>query len=271
MIFDISTPDAAFKFIQDFFNITGSGFIDEYIIECNNDFDSFWNKRLDYIDSTNIDHLKYKALHVTSNWDDCLEIKMQGIKNLQAVLSEQTTLRNLLLEYGVKFDIENKALVIGEKVIDIDYDKFRGRFRLTSEEERIREVARKIYFDPQVNAFFSIDDIARYGTDIHCRPEFLMNLSSLIPRIKEVEKIWCTKSKGYIVTFLADFDQFAWYSFYDYEDNYWEDMESRLILKKWLISNAVSRSFERGGSEIIAYMGSGVTITPEQIIDYTAL
>lgn len=161
-------------------------------------------------------------------------------------------------------NIENKALVVDEKVIDIDYDKFKGRFGLTHEEEYIREVARKMYYDPQVNAFFSIDDIVHYGTEIHRRPEFLMNLSNLVPGIKEVEKIWRNKSMGYIVTFLAEFDQFAWFSFYDYEHEYWDDEESKLEFKKWLIYKAVSRSFDRGGSEIFAYMGSGVTIRPEQ-------
>ena len=104
LIYDISTPDPAYQFIQDFFNISGSDFIDEYIIECNSDFDIIWNKREDYINSVNIESLKYKALHVTSNWDDCSEIKTKGIKDLQTVLTEQTTLSNLLLEYGVKIE-----------------------------------------------------------------------------------------------------------------------------------------------------------------------
>ena len=42
LIFDVSTPDSANIFLQDFFRISGSEFIDEYIIESNNDFDTFW-------------------------------------------------------------------------------------------------------------------------------------------------------------------------------------------------------------------------------------
>lgn len=190
---------------------------------------------------------------------------------MQTILTEQTTLSNLLLENGVKFDVKNKTLNVDGKVIDIDYDKFKGRFGLSHEKEYIREVARKIYYDSQVNAFFSIDDIVRYGTDIHRRPEFLLNLSNLVPGIKEVEKNWRNKSRGYVVTFLAEFDQFAWFTLYDYEHEYWDDEESRLEHKKWLINKAVSRSFDHGASEIFAYMGSGVTIRPEQVTDFTLL
>lgn len=110
MIFDISTPDSAFQFVQDFFNITGSEFIDKYIIESNSNIDEFWDRHLVYIDSIKIDRLKYKVLHVTSNWDECSEIKANGIKNLQKVLSEQTVLSSLLLKYGVRFDVGNKVV-----------------------------------------------------------------------------------------------------------------------------------------------------------------
>lgn len=273
LIFDISTPDSAYKFIQDFFKITGSKFIDEYIIESNNDFDTFWERNYNYIESVDITNLKYKVLHVTTNWDNCSEIRTKGIYNLQRVLSAQTTLSSLLSERGIQFDIENKILYVDGKEIDIDYDKYRGEYGLTRKEEYLREVGRKIYFDPQINGFFAVDDVYGYGTNIHLRPEFLMNLANLFPQLKNVEELWSEKSKGYIVYFIADFNQFAWYSFYDNENEYNEDEDSRLILKKWIISRAVSRSFDQkdAGAEIFAYMGIETTIHPDQILEYTEL
>lgn len=56
--------------------------MNEFCIECNNDFETFWEKRKDHIDSIDIENLKYKALHVTTNWDDCFETKTYGILDL---------------------------------------------------------------------------------------------------------------------------------------------------------------------------------------------
>lgn len=273
LIFDISTPDSAFKFIQDFFKISGREFIQEYIIESKSDLDRFWERNYNYIESIDITALKYKVLHVTSNWDDCSEIKSKGLYNLQKVLSEETILSKLLSEHGLHFDIKNKVLYYHGKEFDIDYSKYRGKYGLTRKEEYLREVARKIYFDPQINGFFAIDNVYQYGTNIHKRPEILMNLVNLFPNLKEVEKLWCDKSKGYIVSFIADFNQFAWFSFYDNEYEYYEDQDSWLKLKEWIISKAISRSFEHGdtGTEIYAYMNIDTIIQPEQILEYQEL
>lgn len=270
LIFDIRTPDSAWEFVLNFFNIDGSEFIDKYIIQCNSSFDEFWERNLNYIDSVDIENLQYKVFHVTSNWDECAEIKASGIKNLQMVLSEENKLTTLVSKYRVKFDIDNKILIAGNKVIDIDYDKYRGRFGLSGYEKKIERVAHKIFYDFQVNGFFSNSDILGYGTEIHIRPEFLYNLTELLPHLKEVEEIWRNKSKGYIVTFLSDFNDFAWFSFYDNEYEYLDDGVSRQQLKKWMLSKAINRSFNgiNDHSEIFAYINGVTIIKPEQIVDY---
>ncbi|MFX4263149.1 hypothetical protein ACOBQJ_13255 [Pelotomaculum propionicicum] len=270
MKFDIRTPDSAFEFIMNFFNITGPAFIDEYIIQCNNCFDEFWEKHLDYIDSIDIDSIQYMAFHVTSNWDECAGIKANGIRNLQEVLSEKNELTNLLLKYGVQFDVDNKILINGDKIIDINYAKYREKYDLSSYEQKIQGVAHKIYYDYQVNGFFSHHDILHYGTEIHIQPEFLSNLSELLPHICEAVNIWRKKSKGYIVTFLADFDQFEYSSFYNNEYEYQDDETNRIKLKKWIIKNAIYRSFQSTDdhTEIFAYIDKATIIKPEQIVEY---
>lgn len=270
MIFDIRTPDSAYEFIKDFFKITGSEFIDEYVIRCNNNFEEFWDKHLNYIDSVNIDSLKYTVFHVTTNWNECYDIKNGGIKNLQKVLSEQNELNTLLLSYGVRFDIDNKVLITDNRVIDIDYEKYRKNYMLSDYEKKIAAVAHKIYYDFQVNGFFSNNNVINYGTKIHIRPEFLLNLTSLVPRLAEAEEYWGKSSNGYIVTFLAEFEQFAWDSFYAHEYEYWDDIENKLQLKKWIISKAINRCSDNldSYSEEIAYMDANTIIKPDQIIDY---
>lgn len=270
MLFDIRTPDTAYYFLQEFLGITFSDFIHEYIIECNKDFDKFWDKWLDHIETINIDHLEYIVLHVTSNADNCLEIKTNGIKNLQLILSDKTNLSSLLLKHNIQFDVEKRILYANKKIIDIDYEKYRSKFDLSYVEKKINRVAHKIYYDHQINGFFSNNDVCDYGTSIHQRPEFLYNLIELFPQLREIENEWIERSKGYIVTFRATFDQFAWFSFYENEYNYIDDVSDKLQLKKWVLSQVINRSFDNNDShsEIIAYMKPETIIIPEQIIDY---
>ena len=179
----------------------------------------------------------------------------------------------MLSKRGIQFDIANKILYVDGRGFDIDYDKYRRENDLTQKEEYLREVGRKIYFDPQINGFFAVDNVYRYGTNIHLRPEFLMNIVNLFPELKDVEKLWCEKSKGYIISFIADFNKFAWYSFYDNKDEYYKDEDSKLLLKKWIISRAVSRSFDQrnDGPKIFAYMNIETSIYPDQIINYSEI
>ena len=48
------------------------------------------------------------AFHVVGSLDGYRKIKEKGLMNLQAVLSEETTLKKLLERAGVTFDIPNK-------------------------------------------------------------------------------------------------------------------------------------------------------------------
>lgn len=139
--------------------------------------------------------------------------------------------------------------------------------------KKIERVTHKIYYDFQVNGFFSNNDVLGYGTEIHSRPEFLLNLTELLPHLKDAEDIWRKKSKGYIVTYLASLEQFAWYSFYAQESEYLNDKESKYQLKKWIISRAINRSFDGVDSHsgIFAYMGVATIIKTDQIIEYTEI
>ncbi len=261
MLFDIRTKDSACKFVQEFFAITYDEFIREYTIECKNDFELFWKKRIGHIDSTNIDNLEFIVFHVTSNNDNCREIMEGGIKNLQLVLSECSNLSEKLMQNGIKFDIKNKKVEVDEKTFDIDYDYYRNRNNLPSCEEHIKNVSRKIYNDFAINGFFKSDDIARY---YKC-PEFLTSLSKMLPQ-KTIDRSWESESKGYLIVFRAQFDEFDWFTFYGTKNEYENDL-SKLQLKKWLLREAIYSSFENGESCIVAYMKPEICILPEKIIE----
>ncbi|WP_414733907.1 hypothetical protein [Acetobacterium carbinolicum] len=269
MIFDIQSIASSEKFIEEFFNTPIIKLIEKYIIQYNSNFDEFWIANKEYIDSVDISDLKFKVIHVTSNMDECSEIRTNGIKNLQRVLSEKTTLYTLLSNHGIQFDIKNRILINKDRVIDIDYKKYCNRGNLSDYDKKVKNIARKVYTDYQVNGFFSIKDPISYGTNIHKRPEFIFNLVELIPELRKMENHWVENSKGYIITFLAANDQFQNISFYDFEDIYYNKKEQELNLKKWLLYNAIDCIIDCSinNTGIIAYMNTNTIIRPEQILE----
>lgn len=44
MDFDLRTTDSAYSFVLDALGITGEQFIDEYIVECDRDYERLWEK-----------------------------------------------------------------------------------------------------------------------------------------------------------------------------------------------------------------------------------
>ena len=52
------------------------------------------------------------------------------------------------------------------------------------------------------------------------------------------------KSSGYIITFRINFEQLLWFTFCDVEYDCLDESERNEILKKWIFSNLIRRSFE---------------------------
>lgn len=60
-------------------NIKKGRFISNYVLECNNDFDVFFVKHLDEIEAMDINQLELVLIHVTTNGNDCTEIRKNGL------------------------------------------------------------------------------------------------------------------------------------------------------------------------------------------------
>lgn len=272
MIFDISTPDSAWNFVKELFNVSGSEFIDDYAVECGADYDVYWDKHLEYIKSINIDNMWYKALHVTSSIDGCQEIRTEGIKGLKAVLSEENSFSELLKENGIIFDLKAKILFVDDETYNMDYCALCNQSMVTQKDRYLKEIARRINVDSQINAFFAVDSIENYGTEIHHRPEFLMDITNFLPHKRNIEKIWIRKSEGYVVTYLAQFKDFAQFTFSISDEEHDKDTDSVLRLKKWLIEIAISRAHSSiATDQVFAYMEKDIIIKPNQIIDIVKL
>lgn len=159
MDFDLRTCDAAYYFVLDFMGMTPDEYITERIINCNNDFEVFWSRNIERIKSVDISGLRLMAFHVVGSLDGCREIKEKGLMNLQAVLSEETTLKKLLERAGVTFDIPNKLVSCKGNSYDIDYEKYRNHHFLTGLDEKLDRVAHRVYYDFCVNGFMANDNV----------------------------------------------------------------------------------------------------------------
>lgn len=273
LYFDLRTPNSAYKFLLDFLGMTGEDFVMDYIVKCNKDFETFWRKQFDRLEAVNVTDIRIMAFHITATQDECAEMKKHGLINLQKVLSGDTQLKALLSNYGITFNIPKRIIIANDKAININYDDYRGRFGLSQYEKAISAVAHRIYYDYLVNGFMSNDDVFNYGTDIHKRPEFFIQLVNLFPQLKEVEQQWIEQSKSYKITFFAYPDQIQPFSFVldntdDPPFSDWIDLSIEQQLKKQLLSYSIDRAFRWGREETFLYIKDDIDIPPTQIISY---
>ena len=274
MIFDLRTCDAAYNFVLEFLNISGEKFIADYIVECESNIETLWEKYFDMIDAINIQSLKIMAFHVTTTSDNCEEIKRNGLQNLQKVLSGDTILNQFLRKYGIKLDIPNRRLLYEQQAIDIDYDKYRGRAGITEHEEEIAKIARRVFFDPCVNGFMVRDNVFTYST-IHKYPEFISILTDAFPKLQPMKIDWTQQSKTYKVDFYTHYRQVQNITFdlggTQYSPkNIYQELTYEQTIKKWLLYRAVARVYDELG-DVVLCVKDDVDIIPAQIISYTPI
>lgn len=265
--FDLTNPDASYDWLHSVLDIKKGDFIFDYILECNNNFDIFFEKHLDDIEHIDINQLELIVIHVTTNGDKCAEIRKNGLKDLKKVLQEETELKTFLGDRGIQFDVPSKTMYVNGKPYDIDYEKYEDLDRISQRKESLHKIGHKIYYDFQVNGFFFCQDIYRYGT-IHRAPEFLLTLSSFSSNTSRIDSEWEEFSQPYVIKFKARITDFEYFTFYGCMEDYLQDYKNNWIeLKRWLLQRAVSSAFSESASEIFAYMKQGRIIEPDKIVE----
>lgn len=136
--YDITNPDAAHERVYSILNIKQGGLIEDYVLQCQSDFEKFFEEHIEKIKEIDINKLELVAIHVTSNNDNCLAIKNQGLKNLKVVLSEDTELSRFLLGEQIAFDINQKKMFIQGVEYEIDYQKYLRMGKRQSNKKRWR-------------------------------------------------------------------------------------------------------------------------------------
>lgn len=301
LIFDITTKENAYKFLYQFLNI------DKETIDCfikRNPIDYNISKFIGEIESITENKIKDKSvkdinlvvLHMTTNPDNCEAIKQYGLLNLQQSLTLDTPLKKYLSKFGIEFDIFNKIMFIGTKEFIIkDNDELlikreSALVKINIEkyinEDKYKNLNRKIYEDHQINGFFYIDDFKNYGGNVHSRPEILCNISKVFKGENEnqnIESDWVSNenNKSYIIKFKAPISYFEYHNFYNKYENYESyrnkeeyelDYKDKDSIKYWMIEKAFevvhSNFFEQSSNkEIFACMKKEVHIPYSNIIE----
>lgn len=265
--YDITNPDAAYEWLYSVLDMKRGDFISDYVLESRNDFDTFFVRHLKEAERLDIDQLEFVAIHVTTNGDDCAEIKKNGLKDLQKVLQEETELSMFLKKRGIWFDIPSKIMHIDDKNFDIDYKKYTNWDRMIKQVDALYNIGRKIFYDHQVNGFLFSKDVYDYGT-IHEAPEFLLTLSEFDRDTVGINDEWAAASKPYVIKYRAKITEFEYYTFYEGQEDYLQDYHNGWIgLKKTLFQKAVRGAFSELSSDVYAYMKPERIIEPARIIE----
>lgn len=265
--YDITNPDAAYEWLYSVLDMKRGDFISDYVLESRNDFDTFFVRHLKEAERLDIDQLEFVAIHVTTNGDDCAEIKKNGLKDLQKVLQEETELSMFLKKRGIWFDIPSKIMHIDDKNFDIDYKKYTNWDRMIKQVDALYSIGRKIFYDHQVNGFLFSKDVYDYGT-IHEAPEFLLTLSEFDRDTVGINDEWAAASKPYVIKYRAKITEFEYYTFYEGQEDYLQDYHNGWIgLKKTLFQKAARGAFSELSSDVYAYMKPGRIIEPARIIE----
>lgn len=80
MDFDLRTCDSSYFFLLEFLNMESEEYIMDYNVECNGNFEVFWEKHFKEIDDVDISDLRIMGFHVVGSLDKCVEIRKNGLK-----------------------------------------------------------------------------------------------------------------------------------------------------------------------------------------------
>lgn len=134
--------------------------------------------------------------HITTSANNCASIIKHGILDLpNSYLCEDSELRCFLERKGIVIDIDNCTLSYKNKVFDISYHPYAPRCDTVS--RACWAVGRKFYYDYTTCGFLSVWERSPYGGYVHCRPEILSDIDTLLGLTLSQE--WHLQHKAYEV------------------------------------------------------------------------
>ena len=271
MDFDLRTTDSAWSFVLDTLGVTSEQFVNEYIIECDRDYERLWKKYYRQLKQIDANKIRIWAFHLTGSLDKCQSIMHEGLRNLHYTLSKGNKMANLFRKYGLEFDINNKVMYFKETAYNVNYEKYRNRCNLYGKDEQLSRIAYRLCKDFCVNGFMCNDNFRSYGFDVYIRPEFILDLVNMFPELSELDLEWRRQSTSYKVNFFAYLNQLERYNF-DLDEYCnppyatWDELDDNDKVIKWMLSHAIDRSFD-ALTDTYLYVQSNLHIPAEQISD----
>lgn len=269
MDFDLRTTDSALSFVQDVLGIAAPQFVDDFLVECEGDYERFWERHYVQLSCIDASLIRVWAFHITGSLDRCQSIKREGLRNLHYILGTDSTMARLLQKYGLQFDIEQRRMEFEGITYNIDYNEYCSRHNLCGRDKNLASIAYRVGKDYCVNGFMCNDHPTSYGFDVHIRPEFVVSLVDMFPQLSELDLEWRRRSVSHKVNFFVYPYQLEGFNFE--LDNYrdppyelWSRLAPNDKIIKWMLGHAIARSFDELG-EVYLYVKSDFFVPPEQI------
>lgn len=201
-----------------------------------------------------LNDLEMVVTHITTSSEKCRQIRQHGIVDLvKAYEFANSELRQFLENYEINIDIEACRLTYKKRVYDISYGKCPPHCDI--EARAAWSVGRKFYYDFTVCGFLSISEKDVYGGWVHCRPEILSDVDTLLGTRLSDE--WKASKESYAIVFkvpVSDTIYNGWNS----------DTESEMV-KSYLYDAYMCICIGPDTKEILCK--NGVEILPNQILE----
>ena len=246
MIFDITNKKKALKTLANYLHLEES-WIEKYVDDHQLDYDAVHFLEDANIDpsSLSLDHLQLIGMHLTSNDDECLNIKKYGLQDLYHVLEKNLGLASFLKELGMSFDLNQQTFHYQDQIVSLL-------------EPSWEEIKNKIYDQSVVHEFLRVGDFGYFSAKLQIRPEIITMLSQKFED-SNMASFWDLNHDTYLVKFVEDIEHF------DYSSLAEHGLEKDVALQ--LIYFALDVIALNEHCEISCHLKKGHCILPEKIID----
>lgn len=267
MIFNITTQNDAYEWLQDFIGIDGQTLIGDWIIKCYSDESKIIELHSDKIQAWDIMSTDFIVQHATSSCDGLIDIRKLGILYLPNVLKAKTQLRHVLEQNDIFIDVDNAVLRIGKNIYPMGQNGRDTVPWIAPYRTALEQLDRAIYKD-YTSTMLHCEKPEYYGIGLYNHPEFMEYLVQIDPMAKNAVEWWDNHSKGYLITAKIPFSDTDHETFqYGSQEILERDKSSGYRkAKEKLFRDALNVSFERPPRDVYLFVKRESIIDSNQVI-----
>lgn len=271
MDFDLRTKDSAISFVEHILGMNEQQLKCKYNFDLEDEHERLWEYHYNQLKNIDANSIRIWAFHITGCLDNCQNIKREGLRNLHHMLSTDSKMARIFRKYGLEFDIESKLMFFEGTAYNVNFEKYRNRCNLYGKDEVLRRISYRLCNDYCVNGFMSRDNYLSYSPDIHIRPEFIVELVNMFPKLSELDSEWRRCSTSYKVNFFTYLNQLERHIFdldacCDPPYAMWHDLNDNDKVIKCMLDHAISRILDEPFDDVL-YIRKDLFVPPEQIFN----